>query len=140
MEGEREQELFRAFMRCAHMMHHRKQRYPGQGRLLTLLLRDGSMTQRELQDRMDIRSASLSELLEKMEQSGLISRERSDEDRRTVDIALTDAGLNAAHEAQRERAETAHQLFCVLSEAEQAQLAGLLEKLLAAWSGAPQEE
>ena len=112
----------------------------GRGRLLTLLLRDGSMTQRELQDRMDIRSASLSELLEKMEQSGLISRERSDEDRRTVDIALTDAGLNAAHEAQRERAETAHQLFCVLSEAEQAQLAGLLEKLLAAWSGAPQEE
>lgn len=140
MRDELELNLFRAFMRCAHVVHHRTQRNPGQCRLLTLLLRDGGMTQRELQDRMDIRSASLSELLEKLEQGGLLARRRSAEDRRTVNITLTDAGLAAAQEAQRDRAETAHQLFSVLSEAEQTQLAGLLDKLLAAWSGAPQEE
>ncbi len=136
MEGELEQKLLGSLMRCARTIHHRKQRYPGQGRLLTLLLRCGSMTQRELQDRMDIRSASLSELLEKMEQSGLIARARSAADRRTANIELTRAGYQAAQDAQRELAEVAHELFSVLDAGEQAQLGALLDKLLNAWNGA----
>ena len=50
--------------------------------LVELLAHDGRMTQRDLQEASCITSASLSEVVAKLEAEGLILRERSETDRR----------------------------------------------------------
>ena len=102
----------------------------GVRRVLRLLeLADGSLSQRELTELMDVQPGSLSELLGKMEARGLISRIRSEEDHRRVTVSLTDAGrAKAAEHGSRD-------LFAALEEDEKEQLKALLAKLTADWEG-----
>ena len=67
----------------------------GQNRVLRLLAAEGPMTQRALTERICIQPASASELLGKLEKSGLIRRVTSEADRRTVDVTLTRPALGA---------------------------------------------
>jgi len=50
--------------------------------VLAIVRERGGMSQRELLDLLDVRSASLSEVLAKLERNGLIARRRDDADRR----------------------------------------------------------
>jgi DNA-binding MarR family transcriptional regulator len=68
----------------------------GQGRVLALLSAKPETTQRELSYLLDMRQQSLSELLDKLEEKGYITRERSAEDRRVVKVSLTPEGAAAA--------------------------------------------
>lgn len=99
----------------------------GQSRLLSLLAEQPGhqLTQRELMGRMGIRSSSLSELVRKLEQAGLIQRSACPTDRRTALIALTEQG---AAKAAALPPASAHP-FQALSEAEQQTLLALLVKL-----------
>ncbi len=104
----------------------------GQSRALSLLREGETMTQRELTERLGIRPGSASELIGKLEKAGLITRTPSELDRRTADIALTEAG--AAHRREREEARSGTaELFSALTEEEKTALLALLEKLRAAW-------
>ena len=69
-----------------HCGHH------GRGRILKVLLEKGTMTQSELQNIIDIRSGSLSEILSKMEDKQLIIREKDENDKRSYKINLTELG------------------------------------------------
>lgn len=66
----------------------------GQSRLLTLLAAqpEGQLTQRALMEHMGIRSSSLSELVHKLERSGLVQRAECPADRRTALVSLTEQG------------------------------------------------
>lgn len=119
---------------CAHILHHRRGRKQhGQGKILQILSSKGSITQRDLLDAAGTRSASLSELLGKMEANGYITREQNADDKRNVDISITASGREAAEALQKEREETAGKLFESLNEEENEQLNGILSKLLNAW-------
>jgi len=131
--------LFRLFHRCSHRMRM-AQKYRGQGRLLILLLERGSLTQRELTEITDRRSATLSEQLENMEKAGLITRGKCEEDRRSVSVTLTPLGEETARDAKEQRAELAGRLFAVLSDEEAGQLLALLQKLADAWADLPRAE
>jgi DNA-binding MarR family transcriptional regulator len=48
---------------------------------------------RDVADALLVDSATLSPLLKRLEASGLVTRSRNPDDERTLDIALTDAGL-----------------------------------------------
>ncbi len=128
-------ELLKAFRRCAHIQHHMS-RFQGQSRILILLLNaeNGAMTQRELAEITQRRAATLSEQLESMERAGLITREKSRDDRRNIDVRLTGAGRLTAMEAEREREEIADLLFSHLSGAEKAELHRILSALGERWS------
>ncbi len=109
------------------------ERKGSQNRMLQILRTEGAMTQRALTRRAGIRSGSASEVLGKLERAGLILRSPDPADRRTMSVALTDAGrAQAEMQAQRRRA---HRMaaFSALSEEEKAALAALLEKLHADW-------
>ncbi|MBM9518697.1 MarR family transcriptional regulator [Desulforhopalus vacuolatus] len=106
--------------------HHDPAR--GQGRILHTLAREGSLSQRQLQDMFIMRSASVSELLLKLERKGLIQRERSTEDRRSFLVNLTEAGKAAIGESAGDRDP-----FSPLSLEEQEELQRLLGKLLHTW-------
>ena len=105
----------------------------GQSRALSLLREGETMTQRELTERLGIRPGSASELIGKLERAGLITRAPSELDRRTADIALTEAGAARRREREGEARTGTAELFSALTEEEKTALLALLEKLRAAW-------
>jgi len=64
----------------------------GQGRVLAILKLQPEISQKELSYLLDMRNQSLGELLSKLEKSGAITREPSEEDRRSMNIKLTESG------------------------------------------------
>ena len=129
--------LYPLFLHCAHMLgrghHHCTAAHPSQHRILSLLTEKNSMTQQELLEILDIRASSLSELLSKLENKGLIIRRKPDHVKRNVNVEITDLGAAAAVEHARHKEETARVLFGSLTEEEQKTLAGLLDKLFRDW-------
>lgn len=105
-----------------------------QNRILHLLLDEGTMTQRELTERLDIQSGSVSEVMKKLENAGLITRTVSEADRRAVDVSLTPDGLALAEEYVYQRSARITEMFSCLSLDEQQQLLALLEQLGQNWS------
>jgi len=124
--------LLRLFRQCSHLQRG-SGRFHGQGRILVLLLANGRMTQREITEHLQRRSATLSEQLEIMEKAGLILREKNAADKRNLDIRLTGEGKQAALEAEKEFSETADALFSGLDETEKSNLYQTLRKLSAVW-------
>lgn len=72
---------------CAHSNPLR-----GQGQVIALLKQRDGLSTREMAELMDIRTASLNELLVKLEAKGLIERCKSDADGRVTVARLTEAG------------------------------------------------
>ena len=112
--------------------------YEGKGsqKRVLMVLEDlgGTVTQRELTQRLGIQPGSASEVFAKLENAGAVNRGPSQEERRPVSIALTEEGLTRAKEARAHRARRHEEMFSCLSEGEQQQLLTLLEKLREDWS------
>jgi len=66
--------------------------YPQYLVMLVLWERDG-LTVRELGQRLQLDSGTLTPLLKRLQTAGLVDRQRRTEDEREVDIRLTEAGL-----------------------------------------------
>ena len=100
-----------------------------QDRALWILGRVGSMTQRDLTEHLGIQPGSASELIGKLETAGRLTRTTSEQDRRTQDVTLTEAGRERLREIETAWRETREHRFDALTGEEQAQLLALLEKL-----------
>jgi len=133
-EASREERLMNLFYQGAHLVYHRGGHTRGQGRILHFLHHHGAMTQRELQEYAGIKSASLSELLEKAESNGFLSRFRNSGDKRTVNVSLTELGKSNARDFDKEKGETDKSSFSCLTDEEQEQLESLLSKLVSFWN------
>lgn len=128
--------LLSLFRRASHFMarvcHHQGHAHHAQRRILGLLKEKGALSQRELLEILGVRSASLSELLAKLERGGFIIRERDQQDRRSVIVDLTGQGRDALGETPQGRQESAEMLFAPLSPTERQTLEELLTKLIVA--------
>lgn len=116
--------------RCGHCLAHRvggSRR--GRGNVMAVIAQKPGITQRELAEALGIQPASVSELLMKLEQKGLVLREKDEQDRRSMKVNLTEEGQALLNEPKEEMSDP----FEVLSADEQVQLRVLLEKLLADW-------
>ena len=106
----------------------------GRKRVLATLLREGEISQRTLQDLLDIQSGSLSEILAKIEADGLLEKVKCGSDRRGYILRLTESGqalakqVTACHEARVDK------LLGCLSDDEQLALLAMLDKLTLHWS------
>lgn len=122
--------------RCAHFLYHRQHGGGGrgQGKILKILSVSGPLTQKELQDRLDIQAGSMSEIAAKLEAKGLITRTRDDVDKRHILLTITEEG-RADVARYTEARERERELFSVLTEEEQRQLDVLLSRLLESWEG-----
>lgn len=116
-----------------HTMRHISEGRGSQKRILIVLKETGTITQRALTQRLNIRPASASEVIGKLEAAGLIRRTPSQSDRRTADISLTEQGLLQAGQAQQQRRQRHVQMFCCLTQEEKQTLLALTEKLNASW-------
>ncbi|BAN75068.1 MULTISPECIES: MarR family winged helix-turn-helix transcriptional regulator [Lacticaseibacillus] len=106
-----------------------RQRQPNQLRLLRLLDQKGEMTNSDLVEALDIRPSSVSALVQKLEELGLISRHESETDKRVQLIGLTDDGRKFIETTGKLRTDLPDQIFSGLSEEEQAELLKLINKL-----------
>ncbi|NII11914.1 MarR family transcriptional regulator [Oleiagrimonas sp. C23AA] len=95
--------------------------------VMMVLWEHGSLTVSEIGQRLFLDSATLTPLLKRLEASGRVRRQRSQEDERQVQVSLTDAGR--ALEAKA--AEVQHGVFCAThcSVDELRHLKSLLEHL-----------
>ena len=118
---------------AGHVIYHRSEERSSQKRILILLSKTGVITQRELTERLRVQSASSSEILTKMEQSGWICRTENGKDRRTMDVALTPEGEREAAAAEEQIKAAHREMFACLEEEEKESLLVILEKLNREW-------
>lgn len=130
--------LLTALERCGHFLHHRRGGKHSQARILRILYdqentASSGLSQLRLQQMLGIRSGSISEIIGKMEASGLIRKTRQPDDRRKICLALTDTGRKAYLQARQEQEQLDATLFYGLTNEEQEQLLILLQKLFQSW-------
>ena len=101
----------------------------GQNRSLALLARNEGMKQADLARNAHVRPSSVSEVLERLEKSGLIERRRDQKDRRVLRVYLTDKG-RAKNESNSARwYRFVGHLMEPLNEAEKESYLQILQKL-----------
>jgi DNA-binding MarR family transcriptional regulator len=118
------------FMVRAH--HHHGHAEHAQMRVLALLRDRNSMSQRELQEMLNVRSASLSEILGKLEHRGFIGRRHDERDKRNFIVTVTGRGSAVVAAGEDVRRKSDEALFASLSGEERQQLAELLDKIIRA--------
>jgi len=104
---------------------------PGQGqaRILVYLSSHSSVTQKEIADRCMLDVTTMSRVLNKLEEMGLISRQRDPGCRRAYQIGLTEAGQQKAEEVNRGFERLEEMLCRELSEEEIGSLTTGLKKV-----------
>ena len=103
----------------------------GQVRALSLIAMQEGITQKDLAFLLGIRPQSAGEMLQKLEDHGLVERRKSETDARAIQLYLTEDGRTHAAEIERMRKVVAEDVFSVLTDDEKAQLATILDKLQA---------
>ncbi len=117
----------------AHYIFHRFFEKPGRDRALRVLYESGTITQKVFAEKMSIRPSSSSEILSKMESEGLITRTPHDEDKRNINVTLTEDGKKLAVEMIRKQTEAARMTMLSLSPEELTTLEEILNKIIADW-------
>lgn len=122
-----EETLHGLFLRCSNIISRRLGNSASRRRIVALLYERGELTQRELQELLGIQAGSLSELVGRMEERGVITRGPDEKDRRRTILRLTEEGRRFASEPRPMGDE---RLFAALSEEEREQLRGMLQKII----------
>lgn len=119
---------------CGHYLHFHGGGRSGKAPIICLIAKHGGeMSQQELGSYFELKPGSLSEVLAKIETSGLIERTRNPEDRRQLTIRLTEKGLEEATRDQEGRDRFRREAFDNLTIEEREQLAGILDKIRNRW-------
>jgi DNA-binding MarR family transcriptional regulator len=92
--------------------------------VLMLLAAEGSQPMRSLADTLDVSQASMTGIADRMEQRGLVERQRDESDRRVIRVALSDGGREILSGMGTERRG---RLAMLLEELTDDELAGLLK-------------
>ncbi len=126
----------RLIISLRNISHTMRSLYEGKGsqkRVLIVLSETGTITQRELTQRLAIQSGSVSEVIAKLERMGLVARSLSETDRRTADISLTEEGRRQAQTAMEQRKRRHEEMFSALTDEEKERLLTLLETISQDW-------
>lgn len=103
----------------------------GQGLLLCVVARQEGMTQSEIADMLSVQGATVTNMLQRMEESALVVRQRDANDNRLVRVYMTDAGRDKELQLREQFSAFEETLLTGLSEAERDTLRRLLMKLIA---------
>lgn len=69
----------------------------GQATVLCVVARRDGMTQSEIAEQLSVQGATITTMLQKLEEAGLVVRRRDPDDNRLVRVYLTEAGLQKEH-------------------------------------------
>jgi Transcriptional regulators len=102
--------------------------YRGQIRLLNIIAQNDGFNQKELTKILDVRSATLSELLDKLERSNLIRRTKDEVDKRKMRVFITSDGLEFLKKFENQN-DSSEQVFENLSTEEKYSFYNTIKKL-----------
>lgn len=103
--------------------------YKGQGRIMSILKLKPEISHKELSYILGISTQSMSELLRKLESKGYVKRVPSEQDKRSMNIILTEEGKKAMDQAEGFDEKDTDKLFECFSEEEQEQFKSFLVRL-----------
>jgi len=92
-------------------------------------LKCGPMRMTALAEHAQTSQASLTGIIDRMEDHGFVERVRSSEDRRVVEVALSEAGLARMRQAQAVFSERLEATLLPLDESERVEFLRILRKL-----------
>lgn len=101
-----------------------------QGKTLKILYVKGSMSQKEMQEKLGVQPGTISEIINKLERKELVTRHTDPADRRRVILSLTEKGKEDVEEYSRQYQNYVASFFQVLEESEKMELERLLQILL----------
>jgi DNA-binding MarR family transcriptional regulator len=102
---------------------------PGQARALGVLLNHGVMRLSELSEHLHIAPRSTTEVVDGLQERGLVERRPDPVDRRATLVALTEQGASVGQAIQQARTAEAERFFGHLSRADRADLIRILRTL-----------
>jgi DNA-binding MarR family transcriptional regulator len=108
--------------------------------VLSLLRENPYITQKRLSQAISVSPPNLAILLDRLEERGLLVRQRNPLDKRSQTLALTPAGARLCARAEKTASELERDATAMLSETERVQLLGLLQKIFVAGQDQPQDQ
>jgi DNA-binding MarR family transcriptional regulator len=102
----------------------------GQAVLLCTVAAQDGLTQSEIADQLSVQGATVTNMLQRMEESGLVMRRRDEVDNRLVRVYITEAGLLKERSINAQFGRMQAMIFKGISEDERAHLRRLLRHLL----------
>ena len=102
---------------------------PSQFRALGTLVRDGTMRLSDLSERLRIAPRSTTEVVDALQDRGLVERLPDPHDRRATLVRLTEHGADLARSLRSTRAAEAAGFFARLTDADRTELARILDTL-----------
>jgi len=112
-----------AFMDQVDM--HRAQAF-----LLCRLFEKDGMTQSEIAQQLAVQGATITNMLQRMEETGLVTRRRDSEDNRLVRVYLTDAGQDKERAINQQFTNLEEAIFVGISPGDRLVLRQLLKQIL----------
>ena len=117
------------FTMMSHGQEHR-QRPNNQRRLLRILSTSSQpITAGTIADILDIRPASVTQIIKKLEEGGRVERIKDQQDARIVLIKITQNGLDFLNELDSTRNKLENEIFDVFTDSEQQHFGEQLEQL-----------
>jgi DNA-binding MarR family transcriptional regulator len=104
---------------------------PAQFRVLQVISEKGWSTPKAISQRMGVSQATMTALIDKLEKKGMVTRQRSERDRRQTDVVITAKGASAIEDAPDALQQIFVRRFEALEDWEQAQLIASLERVAA---------
>lgn len=99
MDFHEQNSLYMIFLRIIKLHYQRTHTlldkvgiYPGQPPMLYVLHRKDGQSQRELADKLKVKPATITVMLNRMEKSGLVERKQDSNDQRMLRVYLTEKG------------------------------------------------
>ena len=97
--------------------------------VLSIISRRGSCTVSELAKEHKVNPAAITAMMDRLSKNDLIIRERDEKDRRTVNIRLSEQGLQAFNRSEAKRKQMFKHYFSQLELSEMKSLVVIIEKL-----------
>jgi DNA-binding MarR family transcriptional regulator len=110
-----------------------------QYRALVVLASRGSQRVVDLAETLDVERSTATRMSDRLEGKGLITRERSAEDRRTVTLALTREGSDLVRAVTRRRVRDIRRILSRMPEQPRVALVGALTSFAEAAGEAPEQ-
>ncbi|MBR2578440.1 MAG: MarR family transcriptional regulator [Erysipelotrichaceae bacterium] len=121
------EELMKEFILASRFISRPHGRPMGQERILRKLA-DGPISQKALQEELFVRPGSISEIVSKLEEKGLLVRNKDSEDARSVNLELTEKGRERLNALEEEA-----DLYSSISDEEKETLKEILTRLNNDW-------
>ena len=112
-----------------HKLFEKVGLYPGQPQLLFSLLRKDGQRQKELAEKLKVKPATITVMINRMEKNGIIYRKSDDEDQRVSRVYLTEKGREVSKEVRELIESINNECFSNFTEEEQVILRRLLLQL-----------